>query len=162
MTTQQFRFNSINKFPNMMDQDMLKFFIGFDAENESIRKSNEAISRNHSNYPPYNIRQFGDTKYMIELAVAGFKKENLDIELLNRNITITGKATEEDDGWIDTHKGLASRAFTRVFSIAEHVEISDVVLTDGLLKIHLAHIIPESHKPRKLEINSPHNKILLG
>lgn len=161
MTTQQFRFNSINKFPNMMDQDMLKFFIGFDAENESIRKSNEAISRNHSNYPPYNIRQFGDTKYVIEIAVAGFKQEDIDVELLNRNLTVVGKTTEDDTS-VYLHKGLASRAFTRTFTLAERVEISDVTLQDGLLKIYLNHIVPEELIPKKLEINSTLSKLLLG
>ena len=160
MTTQQFRFNSVDKFPNV-DQDLLKFFIGFDAENEAIRKSKEAISKNQSNYPPYNIKSIGDTKYVIEIAVAGFKQEDIDVELLNRNLTVVGKATEDDTS-VYLHKGLATRAFTRTFTLAERVEISDVVLQDGLLKIYLAHIIPESHKPRKLEINSPHNKMLLG
>jgi molecular chaperone IbpA len=147
--------------PNL-DQDLLKFFIGFGAENESIRKSKEANLRNQSNYPPYNIKSIGDTNYVIEIAVAGFKQEDLEVELLNRTLTVVGKATEEDANVVYLHRGLASRAFTRTFTLAERVEISDVILQDGLLKIYLAHIIPESQKSRKLEINSPHYKMLLG
>lgn len=147
--------------PNI-DQDLLKFFIGFEAEQDSIRKSKEANLRNQSNYPPYNIKSIGDTKYVIEIAVAGFKKGDIEVELLNRNLTVGGKATIDDAFEVYLHRGLSSRAFTRTFTLAESVEISDVTLQDGLLKIYLAHTIPESKKPRKLEINSPNYKTLLG
>jgi len=145
-------------FPSI-DQDLLKFFIGFDTELDSIRKTKEAVPKNQSNYPPYNIKSIGDTDYLIEIAVAGFKQEELGVELQNQILTVTGKAVEDNSVYI--HKGLATRAFTRSFTLAERVESTGVKLQDGLLKIYLKYIVPEELKSKKLEINSPTSKLLL-
>jgi molecular chaperone IbpA len=97
---------------------------------------------------------------MIEIAVAGFKQEDLDVQLQNRTLTVTGKAPEDTNTYL--YKGLASRAFTSTFSLAERVDTTGVLLQDGLLKIFLKYIVPEELKPKKLEINSNMSKLLLG
>lgn len=146
--------------PSFADQEFLKFFVGLDTQLESIKKTRDTISKSQTKYPPYNIKSISDTDYLIEIAVAGFKQEDLDVEVQNRTLTVTGKATEDTSVYL--YKGLASRAFTSTFSLAERVETSGVKLQDGLLKIYLKYIVPEELKPKKLEINSPYNKMLLG
>ena len=152
--------STYSTLPNL-DQDFLKFFIGFDTELDSVRKTKEAVPKNQSNYPPYNIKSIGGTDYLIEIAVAGFKQEELDVELQNRILTVTGKAVEDVNS-VYIHKGLATRAFTRSFTLAERVESTGVKLQDGLLKIYLNYIVPEELKSKKLEINSLTSKLLLG
>lgn len=142
------------------DEDFLKFFVGIDNQLGSIQKTRDTISKSQTKYPPYNIKSMGDTDYMIEIAVAGFKQEDLDVQLQNRTLTVTGKAPEDTNTYL--YKGLASRAFTSTFSLAERVDTTGVLLQDGLLKIFLKYIVPEELKPKKLEINSSVSKMLLG
>jgi molecular chaperone IbpA len=142
------------------DDEFLKFFVGLDNQLGSIQKTRDTISKSQTKYPPYNIKSMGDTDYMIEIAVAGFKQEDLDVQLQNRTLTVTGKAPEDTNTYL--YKGLASRAFTSTFSLAERVDTTGVLLQDGLLKIFLKYIVPEELKPKKLEINSNMSKLLLG
>lgn len=142
------------------DEDFLKFFVGIDNQLGSIQKTRDTISKSQTKYPPYNIKSMGDTDYMIEIAVAGFKQEDLDVQLQNRTLTVTGKTPEDTNTYL--YKGLASRAFTSTFSLAERVDTTGVLLQDGLLKIFLKYIVPEELKPKKLEINSNMSKLLLG
>jgi HSP20 family molecular chaperone IbpA len=142
------------------DEDFLKFFVGIDNQLDAIQKTRDTISKSQTKYPPYNIKSMGDTDYMIEIAVAGFKQEDLDVQLQNRTLTVTGKAPEETI--VPIHKGIATRAFTSTFSLAERVETTGVLLQDGLLKIYLQYIVPEEMKPKTLEINSSLSKMLLG
>lgn len=142
------------------DDEFLKFFVGLDNQLGSIQKTRDTISKSQTKYPPYNIKSIGDTDYMIEIAVAGFKQEDLDVQLQNRTLTVTGKAPEDTNVYL--YKGLASRAFTSTFSLAERVDTTGVLLQDGLLKIFLKYVIPEELKPKTLEINSSLSKMLLG
>ena len=147
-------------FPNN-DTDLLKFFIGYDTEMNSFRKSKEENAKHQSNYPPYNIKTVGETDYVIEIAVAGFTTGDIGVELTNRVLSVVGKV-DEDKTSVYLHKGLASRAFERSFTLAESIEISDVILQDGLLRIFLTYIVPESQKTRKYIINPTPKKTLLG
>lgn len=109
-----------------------------------------------TNYPPYNIKKVDDNKYEIEMAVAGFGKQNIDIEIVDNTLTVKGGLTLDqlDPGNPVQYlfKGIADRAFTRQFSLADTVEIKDAHLINGMLKIILENIIPEHKKPRKVEI----------
>lgn len=146
--------------PTQFDKDLMKFFVGFDAHSESVKRITENL-KNQKSYPPYNIKTIGDSSYIIEIAVAGFTKSDIDVELHNKTLTVTGKSAEPDDS-VYLYKGLASRAFTRTFSLADNVKVSDVTLSDGMLRIFLDHVIPEEFKPRKLAINASTNNLLLG
>ena len=107
-----------------------------------------------SNYPPYNIVKTGDYTYDIELALAGFGKKDIDVNYADSQLTIKSikdeKAEEDADGVL--HKGISKRQFSRTFTIADDVEVKGAELKDGLLKVSLEKIIPDSKKPRTIQI----------
>tara|TARA_X000000368_G_scaffold404391_1_gene380372 strand:- start:404 stop:847 length:444 start_codon:yes stop_codon:yes gene_type:complete len=107
------------------------------------------------NYPPYNIVRTGDNTYDIELALAGFSKDDIDVEYENNVLTVKSikKAEEKDEqsnGVI--HRGISKRMFTKSFTVADDVEVKGAELKDGLLRVSLERIIPESKKPRTIKI----------
>ena len=107
------------------------------------------------NYPPYNIVRTGDNTYDIELALAGFSKDDINVEYENNVLTVKSikKADEKDEqanGVI--HRGISKRMFTKSFTVADDVEVKGAELKDGLLKVSLERIIPESEKPRTIKI----------
>ena len=107
-----------------------------------------------SGYPPYNIENVGDNAYRIEIAVAGFKPEELAIEVKENLLTVTGKKPANDDQKRYLHRGLAARDFDRRFQLADYVVVTDANLADGLLAISLKRELPESLKPRQISINT--------
>ncbi len=104
-------------------------------------------------YPPYNIERLGEDDYRITLAVAGFAEDDVDIELHENRLTITGKRADGDETRTFLHQGIAGRAFERQFQLAEHVKVAGASLVNGLLNIDLQREIPEAKKPRKIAIN---------
>lgn len=104
-------------------------------------------------YPPYNIVKINENKYAIELAVAGFGKQDLEVELKENSLVISGKVNSENEKTEYLYKGIADRAFTRTFSLADTVEIKNTQLINGMLKIYLENIIPEHKKPKKFDIH---------
>ena len=131
---------------------LAKQFIGFDTMLERFREANELLTK-APNYPPYNIRKIDDEHFVIEMAVAGFGKSNLDIELKDGELTITGKHEAEDNDYI--YQGIANRAFTRKFTLADTVVVKDAALVNGMLKIALERFVPEEKKPKKIDIMDP-------
>lgn len=143
-----------------------KFFVGFDPIIKKIADASQQAAELAAvaKYPPYNIKKIDDNKYTIELAVAGFAKQDLEIEIVDDKLVIKGsaavqfdKATEgaEEGQWswpIMLYQGLAMRPFTRTFNLADNVEIRGATLLNGILKIALEAIIPEHKKPKKVEI----------
>jgi molecular chaperone IbpA len=105
-------------------------------------------------YPPYNIERVGDDRFAIEIAVAGFGEDDLDIELKENLLTVAGKKTqsEESDGREFLHRGIAERGFIRRFQLADHVVVTGADLVNGMLRIDLRRELPEAAKPRKIEI----------
>tara|TARA_E500000318_G_scaffold66992_3_gene61783 strand:+ start:806 stop:1219 length:414 start_codon:yes stop_codon:yes gene_type:complete len=104
------------------------------------------------NYPPYNIIKTGEYTHDIEVALAGYTKDDIEVEVKENTLTIKSVSKESFDDDTMVHKGIAKRAFTRVFSLAEDVVVQDAELKDGLLKVSLERIIPEEKKPRLIEI----------
>ena len=107
------------------------------------------------NYPPFDIEKLGDDTYRITLAVAGFKRDDIDITAQQNMLVITGRRAENrnrDGNFL--HVGIATRAFERRFELADFVRVSNADLHDGLLTIELVREIPEAMKPRKIEIGS--------
>ncbi len=104
-------------------------------------------------YPPYNIIKTDENKYLIEMAVAGFAKHNLEIEFHEGKLIIKGKI-DSDDKMNGTflYKGISDRAFTRTFTLADTVEIRGAELVNGMLKVFLENVIPETNKPKKIEV----------
>ncbi len=105
-------------------------------------------------YPPYNIERLAEDAFSIELAVAGFAEEDLDIEIKDGLLTVTGRHTRPDDGETREflHRGIAERGFIRRFQLADHVIVSGAELKNGLLRIDLLRELPEAMKPRKIAI----------
>jgi molecular chaperone IbpA len=103
-------------------------------------------------YPPYNIEIADENRYAITLAVAGFRKEDIDIEMENGVLTIRGKKAADNTKKNYLYQGISHRTFERKFNLAEHVEVTGAAISDGLLTIGLVKEIPEAMKPRKIAI----------
>jgi molecular chaperone IbpA len=129
-----------------------QLFVGFDNMFKQIEKSADLL--NSTTYPPYNIFKDQNDEYVIELAVSGFTKDNLDVELANNVLTIKGKSEqEESDSNYYFFRSLAKRNFERKFKFHEYLEVEDVTLNNGILKITTKQNIPEEKKPKKFTIN---------
>ena len=147
----------------MFTNDFNKFLIGFDPLVKRMVEMTEQSIKNTSNWPPYNIKKVDENKYIIEMAVAGFGKQDLELELADNKLIIkgnvhSGEPAEEDSQGTWTfpqmlYQGLAMRPFTRTFTLADNVEIRNADMINGILRIVLEAIIPEHKKPKKIEIN---------
>ena len=137
-------------------KDFDKFFVGFDDTYNRLAKIHDDITQNIPNYPPYNIKKVEDNKYVIELAVAGFAKQDIEITIEDNKLTVKGNAADDGENFI--WKGIANRAFTRTFALDEQIEIKDAAMFNGMLKIALERIIPEHKKPRKIEVKETQEK----
>lgn len=111
-------------------------------------------------YPPYNIIKTNDYKYTVELAVAGFKQEELDITVEDGVLIITGTQTETD-GNMYLHKGISTKDFRKTIRLADTVVVKDAHFVDGILSVYLENIIPESRLPKKIIIGKGDDKLVL-
>ena len=134
-------------------KDFDKFFVGFDDTYNRMSKFHDDLTKNIPNYPPYNIRKVEENKYVIELAIAGFAKSDVEITFEDNKLIISGKSKEDNTNDF-LFKGIANRAFTRTFLLDDNIEIHNADMMNGMLKIALEKIIPEHKKPRKIEVNS--------
>lgn len=126
--------------------------IGF----ERLLHQLDAISQPEpdDNYPPYNIEKLGEDRYRVVLAVAGFADSELSITAEGNVLTVSGKRAETEKSDNMLYRGIASRSFTRRFSLAEHVVVKDARLAHGLLTIDLERQVPEAMKPRRIPIGA--------
>ena len=129
------------------------FTVGFD------RVFDKLVDYGNTNYetggfPPYNIRKTDDFKHVIEIALAGFSKDEIEVILTDGVLEIKSKNTVTSDKPKDDliHKGIAKRAFTRKFTLADDIEIKDAKLVNGLLLIDLEQIVPEHKKPKTIKV----------
>ena len=134
------------------------YSVGFDSIFDEFDRMLESVDRGHinANYPPYNIKKIDENNYFIEVALAGFSKEDIDVELKDNTLTVRNKLKEkavdsESNGVI--HKGISTRQFERAFTIAEDIKVKSAELKNGLLSIDLERIIPEEKKPRLIKVN---------
>ena len=134
----------------LMDFDPFRnYTIGFDRIFDSLL---EVSKINTTNFPPYNIRKLEDGKYEIELALAGFTKDDIKIEVKEGTLSVSAKKEEKDSDNL-VHQGIASRSVLRKFSLSEYMEIKDADFKDGILKIKCFENIPEEKKPKVIKIN---------
>jgi Molecular chaperone (small heat shock protein) len=125
-------------------------FVGFDRLFNDLERLS---TRQEPTYPPHNIISVGEDEFIIELAVAGYRQAELNIELDNSVLTISGEQEgAEDENAKFLHKGISSKKFKRAFTLGEHVEVRGSNLSDGILSIYLERVIPEEKKPRTIEI----------
>ena len=103
-------------------------------------------------YPPYNIEKTADDGWRISIAVAGFAEEDLSVEVRENALIVTAKKVKDDDGRTFLHRGIATRAFERRFTLADHVRVTGASHANGMLNIDLVREVPEALKPRRIEI----------
>ena len=127
------------------------FSVGFDEIFNTLIMTSKLNSK--PNYPPYNIVKSGDD-YRIEISMAGFKVEDIDVEVKDNTLTISAEQTDEKKGVEYIHKGISERDFYKSFALAEYVEVKDAVVLDGILVISLEKNIPEEEMPKKIKISS--------
>jgi len=125
--------------------------VGFDRFNDLF----ETALRNEpgSSYPPYNVEKHGDDQYRIVVAAAGFQEEDLELQVEKGVLTISGGKRDTDESVTFLHQGIAQRAFKLSFRLADHIEIKDAALRNGLLSIDLLRVIPEEAKAKRIPIN---------
>jgi len=133
-----------------------KFLVGYDRLFDQLSQVHDQVAKNIPNYPPYNIRQPEENKYVIEMAVAGFGESEIEITLEDDKLIVEGAANESNDDVL--YHGLALRNFTRTFTVDDQVVVNNAEMVNGLLKVWLERIVPESKKPRKIEINTASEK----
>lgn len=130
------------------------FTVGFSDVFEQLEKTARQVQK-AATYPPYNIKQVSDNKYVIEMAVAGFAKQDIELTLEGNKLVVKGNATEDDtntDNFI--FKGIANRNFTREFTLADKVEIENAELANGMLKIGLANMVKIQDTIKKIPLLS--------
>jgi molecular chaperone IbpA len=147
MTNDVFSFNSGN---------IDKWFVGADKILKNLATAQETYAK-ATNWPPYNIVKTDENNYTIELAVAGFGKQNLDIELANNTLVVKGGYTVDEIDRVENPvqylwKGIADRVFTRKFTLADSVEVKNAEYINGMLKIFLENVVPEEKKAKKVDI----------
>ena len=133
--------------------------IGFDRLASALES---AYRSEAGGYPPYNIEVTGQDKYRISMAVAGFSRPDLDIQVKESILTVSGareeEATEKNRRYL--YRGIANRNFERQFQLADYVKVEDARIEDGLLHIDLAREIPEAMKPRQIEIRGDDSRVI--
>jgi molecular chaperone IbpA len=128
-----------------------RFAVGFDRMFDELSRT--AGTLNASNYPPYNIIKETETIWKIEVAVAGFDESELDVEIVNNELVVTGAVNKENKAEQQyLHQGIAGRDFERTFALADNVEVKGASVKNGILTVTLEHTLPESAKPKKIAI----------
>ena len=131
------------------------FSVGFDSIFDEFDRVLESTERHNSNYPPYNIHKINENEFKIEVALAGYSKDDIELELKDSTLTVRNKqkekiVNENNNGMI--HKGISTRQFERAFTISEDIKVKNAELKNGLLNIDLERIIPDEKKARLISI----------
>lgn len=131
-----------------------KYFVGADKVVQRMAETVEHIQKTAgAAFPPFNLKKTDDNVYVVELAVAGFGKQDIELTLEDNKLIVKGNTSADTEEVADyLHKGIADRAFTRTFSLADNVVVNNAAMVNGILKIWLEHIIPEDKKPKKIDI----------
>jgi molecular chaperone IbpA len=125
--------------------------VGFDRLADLLES---ATAESATGYPPYNIERTAENEYRIEVAVAGFRPDELNVEVKENLLTVQGRKAANDESRRFLHRGLAERNFERRFQLADFVVVTNADLRDGLLQISLKRELPEALKPRRIEIGT--------
>ncbi|MFZ9834463.1 MAG: Hsp20 family protein [Holophagaceae bacterium] len=131
------------------------FSVGFDhlfTHFEHMLDTASAMSDSRLNFPPYNIVKTGDYTYDIEVALAGFSKNDIEVKVEENTLSVMSLGKNDDKNLL--HRGISKRSFNRTFTIADDIVVKSAELKDGLLRVQLERVIPEEKKPRIIEINA--------
>jgi molecular chaperone IbpA len=131
-----------------------KFTVGFDNIFDELQR---VTSQTRDNYPPYNVIKHTDDQFSIELAVAGFHDGDITVEVESNQLTIKGEQRQNLDDLLKEieylHRGISARNFVRTFTLADHVEVTNALVANGILTVSLERKIPEEKKPKKIAIS---------
>jgi molecular chaperone IbpA len=141
-------FTTINALSKQFDP----FSIGFDRVLEDIQEITDLASKQVQKYPPYNIKQVTDKNWVIEMAVAGFAKSDIELTLDGNKLTVKGAAKEDAAEGEYLFKGIANRDFAHTFKIADQVEIGNAELVNGMLKVWLESLVKTQDNIKKIAI----------
>ena len=130
-----------------------RFAIGYDRLLDHVLNHTAPAGGDGGGYPPYDIVKSGEETYCIEMALAGFTKDEIKVEVKENNLTIEGDLNGRHDNSDYVHKGIARRAFQRKFILNDTIEVEGAELTDGVLHINLKQDIPEEQRPKLITIN---------
>ena len=128
------------------------FTVGMDRMFRDLEQFSNSYVASSTGYPPYNIEQVDDGKWVISMAIAGFGEEDIEVSQKERNLTVKGKIKNKDDDNDFVHRGIANRSFERTFRLGEHVLVKNATLKNGMLAIDLEQELPEEEKPREIPI----------
>ena len=132
------------------------FTVGMDRMFRDLEQFSNTYTASSTGYPPYNIEQIDESKWVISMAIAGFGEDDIEVSQKERNLTVKGKIEGKDNEktCVDhfVHRGIANRSFERTFRLGEHVLVKDAILKNGMLTIDLEQEIPEAEKPREIPI----------
>lgn len=130
------------------------FGVGFDRVFDELASIEHRLS-DQANYPPHNLKKLKEDVYELELALAGFTEEDIEVEVEKHLLTIRGTKdpAKINDDYL--YRGIGQRSFTKTLALAETIEVRDAVLEHGLLKIRLENVIPEADKPRRIAVSIP-------
>ena len=137
--------------------------VGYDRLQDMLDSASR-LDDGSATYPPYNIEAISENAYKITMAVAGFSAADIDIVIKENTLTVTGNTRKDETPRTFLHHGIAGRSFERSFQLADHIEIKDANLINGLLDINLVRIVPEELKPRHIKISTstPSAKVIEG
>jgi molecular chaperone IbpA len=123
--------------------------IGFDR----LARLADTVPQDAVSYPPYNIEKTGEDSYRLQLAVAGFSADDIELTAKDNALIVAGRVAEETKGEF-LHRGIAARAFTRRFVLADHMVVEGADIANGMLNVSIRRVVPEALKPRKIAINT--------
>ena len=124
--------------------------VGFDSLFDQLSSLSDFEA---PSYPPYNIRKIGNDGYELEMALAGFSKSDVNVEVKEDTLTVSASKEGKDEENSFLHRGIAKRSFTRDFVLADTLHVEDVTFSEGILRVTLKQIVPEEQKPKKIKIN---------
>jgi len=141
--------------PSLFDfhKSLDPFTVGYDKFFKDIEEVTKNVAKNVPSYPPYNIKQVSKNKYVIEMAVAGFAKSDIEVTLEGNKLVIKGSAQENDTTEENfLFKGIANRNFTRAFTLADKIEIKDAEMVNGMLRVWLENLVQAQDAIKKITI----------
>ena len=146
MTNLQIHTLDLPSFVNQIHRQTIGFDRMFEELNRTFANSRQ------DNYPPHNVVKLDDTHYVIEVAVAGFAEDEIDVELKENVLTVRGEQSKKEQEVEYLHKGISARNFVRTFPLAEHIEVRGATVKNGILSILLELVVPEEEKAKKIAI----------
>lgn len=123
--------------------------IGFDR----LARLADTLPQDAAAYPPYNIEKTGDDSYRLSLAVAGFSAEDIELTVKENSLFVSGRIAEDKTKGEFLHRGIAARAFSRRFALADHMVVEGAEIANGMLNVTIKRVVPEALKPRRIEIS---------